>query len=132
MDIEALREKVSQINWEIAQQGLKTIDPKTGQQLMRYWLPEELKQLMIEEFNRPDEEKTHIAIVKYFLGSWTWWASEYEPRPDEMIGDFFGKVDGHVKALGYFNLRELREVNLRTYLWVERDYHFDPKSLSEC
>lgn len=131
-DLNAIREKIGNINNEIANLGLKVIDEGTGQQMMEYWLPEEIKQMLIEESKRPDGKKTNIALVKYFLGSFTWWASEYEPRPDEHIGDFFGVVDGFCKEMGSFNLKEMRDVRLRNIFPVERDFHFTPKLLGEC
>jgi hypothetical protein len=131
-DLEAIREKIGDINHKIANLGLSVIDESTGQQRMEYWLPEEIKEMLIEEFKRPDGQKTNIALVKYFLGGFTWYASEYEPRPDEWIGDFFGVVDGQFKEMGSFNLKEMRDVRLRNIWPVERDFHFVPKPLSEC
>jgi len=132
MNLEAIQERIRDINREIADLGLKVIDEGTGQQKMEYWLPEEIKQMLIEEQKRPDGKKTNIALVKYFLGGFTWWASEYEPRPDEHIGDFFGVVDGLCKEMGSFNLKEMRDVRLKNIWPVERDFHFTPKPLGEC
>lgn len=141
MNLKEIRQKVHDLNWDIAEKGLKTVDPKTGQQLMEYWLPDEIKEMLIAEHNRPYDGKTNIVLVKYFISGWTWWATRYEPRPDEWVGDFWGPVEGFVKETGAFNLKELRDTRkpllLREgdmaraigYLYVERDYHFVPMPL---
>ena len=68
------------------------------------------------------------AVVKFFTpdSSWTWYASEFD-------GDdiFFGLVIGHVAEFGYFSLSELREVRGPLGLPIERDLHFEPKTLRE-
>jgi hypothetical protein len=70
-----------------------------------------------------------IVIVKYFIGSWTWYGIEYDPKSRI----FFGAVDGHEFELGSFSLDELEAVK-NTHplsLGVERDLYFTPKPLSE-
>jgi len=132
-DLDEIKRIVDEVNMECASLAMKTVDSR-GQQKMEYWLPEKLKQLMIEEFKRPDGQKTHIAIVKYFnpSGNQTWWFSELDERGDEHIADFFGLAEVFEKEYGYTNLRELREVRCRFGLFIERDYHFTPRPLSEC
>jgi len=132
LDKEEILKLVQEINHECADLGIETVDRK-GQQKMQYWLPNQLKQLMIEEYKRPDNQKTRLAIVKYFNpgGSGTWWFSELEERGDEHIADFFGLAELFEKEYGYSNLRELREVKTRFGLWIERDYHFKPTPLQE-
>ena len=105
----------------------KSIDPRTGQQYDRFWLPEPLKRELIAEFKRPEGEKTGIAAVKYFnpAGVGTWWISEYDPERDE----FFGIARIHVPEKGYISRRELRETRLTLGLWVERDYYWTPQTL---
>lgn len=61
-------------------------------------------------------------------GSWTWYATEYDPE-DRL---FFGLVDGHEEELGYFSLDELLDVRGPMGLPIERDLHFTPKPLSQC
>lgn len=68
--------------------------------------------------------------MKFFAGSLTWWATEFDPA----TGQFFGLVynanladqcpDGE---LGYFSAEELCSTGL-----VERDLHFQPKPVSEA
>lgn len=57
-------------------------------------------------------------------GSWTWYASEYDGQDI-----FFGLVIGHEIELGYFSLSELEAVRGNLNLPVERDRHFEPKTL---
>ena len=70
-----------------------------------------------------------VAPIKYFhLSGWSWYASEYDP--DKKL--FFGLVDGLELELGYFGLEELVHLgNDRRTLPVERDLHYQPKSLRE-
>ena len=69
-----------------------------------------------------------LAQVKFFTpdSSWSWFASEFD-------GDdiFFGLVDGFELELGYFSLSELQEVRGPWGLPIERDLHFEPKTLRD-
>ena len=77
------------------------------------------------------EEKGDSAIVvaKFFdpTGSWTWYATEYDPA--ERV--FFGLVHGFEDELGYFSLDELSSVRGRFGLGIERDLHWTECPLSE-
>ena len=77
------------------------------------------------------EERGYDAeiVVKFFdpCGSWTWYATEYDPT--ERI--FFGYVDGHEGELGYFGLAELEGYRGRLGLGIERDRWFPDKKLSD-
>lgn len=70
-----------------------------------------------------------VVGVKFFLESFTWYATEYSPEE----GVFFGFVisslcpDGEA---GYFSLDELESVRGR-FGGVERDLYWEPKTLSE-
>ena len=68
------------------------------------------------------------AQVKFFTpdSNWTWYASEYD---GENI--FFGLVIGFAIEFGYFSLAELKTVRGPLRLPIERDLHFEPKSLRE-
>ena len=107
----------------------KTVNPRTGQQFERFWLPDSLKEELIAEFKRPEGQKTGIAAIKYFnpAGVGTWWISEYDPEWDA----FFGIAKIHVAEYGYISRKELRETRLRMGLWIERDYYWTPKPLTE-
>ena len=69
-----------------------------------------------------------VARVKFFTpdSSWTWYATEFDGQDT-----FFGLVDGHEKELGYFSLAELHKVRGPLGLPIERDLHWQPKSLEE-
>ena len=67
-------------------------------------------------------------VVKFFdpTGSWTWYATEYDPKNKT----FFGLVDGHEKEWGYFSLEELKSVKGLFGLGIERDLHFGYQKVS--
>ena len=69
-----------------------------------------------------------IAHVKFFTpdSSWTWWATEFDGKDT-----FFGLVEGHERELGYFSLAELESVRGPMGLAIERDLHWQPKTLDE-
>ena len=60
--------------------------------------------------------------VKFFCpwGSWTWYATEYDPAD----GLFFGFVRGHEGELGYFSRAELEDITGPMGLYIERDIHW--------
>jgi len=70
-----------------------------------------------------------IAYVKFFdpCGSWTWYATEYDPKDRR----FFGLVKGWETELGYFMLSELASVKNHLGLGIERDMSFRPTPLSQ-
>jgi len=69
-----------------------------------------------------------LAQVKFFTpdAQWTWYASEFDQ--DDI---FFGLVNGFELEFGYFSLSELQSVKGPLGLPIERDLHFEPKSLRE-
>ena len=70
-----------------------------------------------------------IVYVKLFTpwSYWTWYITEYDPESE----DCFGRVDGSESELGYFSLKELREIRGPFGLQVERDLHWEPTPLSK-
>ena len=87
-----------------------------------------------------ENQKDPMVICKFFCGSWTWWATEFDGKDT-----FFGYVDGLEAELGYFSLSELEQVkvnapfriiidgkeHLSAYpILVERDLYFKPRRLS--
>ena len=68
------------------------------------------------------------AQVKFFTpdAGWTWYASEFDGEDT-----FFGFVIGFEPELGYFSLSELESVRGPLGLPIERDLHFEPKTLKE-
>ncbi len=81
-----------------------------------------------------------LAQVKFFTGSWTWYASEGSPVDEDGYFDtdkekvdflFFGLVIGLEIEVGYFSLSELTGARGPMGLPIERDLYFEPKSLAE-
>lgn len=95
-------------------------------------LTKELEKKLIRQAKKnefisdPSEDYAH---VKFFdpTGSWTWYASEYDP--DTRI--FYGLVDGHEKEFGYFSFDELLQLRLPMGLKIERDLYFESTLLSK-
>ncbi len=125
---------VEETNGQIQELGFNAEDPRTGLQLSQYWLPEPIKGLLIEEHNRPDEEKLHVALVKYFnpYGAGTWYFSEYDPEADTFFGFCDLGIPG-MAELGYVSNKELREARAPPFnMPLERDLWFKPKRLEKC
>lgn len=70
-----------------------------------------------------------IVVTKFFnpVGSWTWYATEYNPE-DRC---YFGLVVGFETELGYFSRDELESVTLPFGLGIERDLHFREITMSD-
>ena len=100
-----------------------TVSP-TGKNL----LDQEARDKLPELYSGEEMGLETPAQVKFFTpdSNWTWYASEFD---GEDI--FFGLVSGHVVELGYFSLAELQQVRGPMGLLIERDLHFEPKSLRE-
>ena len=100
------------------------INPPTGDNL----LDDESKAKLPELYSGEEKGLDALAQVKFFTpdSNWTWWASEFDGE-DIM----FGLVSGFELELGYFSLKELQEVRGPMGLPIERDLHFEPKSLRE-
>ena len=95
-------------------------------------LTKELEKKLIRQAKKnefitdPSEDFAH---VKFFdpTGSWTWYASEYDPK----TRIFYGLVDGHEKEFGYFSFDELLQLRLPMGLKIERDLYFESTLISE-
>ena len=70
-----------------------------------------------------------VLWVKWFAGSWTWYAAEV----DWDTGTAFGFVDGLEQEWGYFDLAELERttVGVRNMLVIERDCWWTPCTFAE-
>lgn len=71
-------------------------------------------------------------IVKFFnpIGGQSWYASEFDPQE----GIFFGFVnlgDDSLAELGYFSLKELKNLNLPLGFEVERDKFWNAETTLE-
>jgi len=76
-----------------------------------------------------DEVTDPMVHVKFFnpMGSWQWFAIEYDPE----TRTFFGFVHGFEDELGYFTLTELEGIMVEFGLGIERDRYWAPRPLSE-
>ncbi len=100
-------------------------------------LPKELREKLPPLYSQDGKDGKAVVYTKYFTPSsnWTWMATEGEPVLDESQNEvdykFFGLVFGHERELGYFLLSELEEVRGPMGLPIERDLHWQPKTLEE-
>lgn len=99
-------------------------EPIPAHQLMTDELKEQLPALYANQEIGLDA----LAPVKYFTpdSSWTWYASEFDGEDL-----FFGLVAGFEVELGIFSLSELKSARGALGLPVERDLHYEPKSLKD-
>lgn len=104
---------------------------RDGKQPKEHWLPTPLENELREEFNRPEDQKTGVALVKYFTpdGSATWYLSEYMPEDDVFYG--YCDLGNGFPELGYVSRKELRETRGKMGLHIERDYYYKPRTLNE-
>jgi hypothetical protein len=100
------------------------IIPPTGENLLDDKSREKLPPL----YSGEEQGLDTLAHVKFFTptSNWTWYASEF--NGEDIL---FGLVSGFELELGYFSLKELKEVKGPMGLPIERDLHFQPKSLRE-
>jgi len=100
-------------------------------------LTKELRGKLPRLYSQDSKGGKAVAYLKLFTpsSSWSWYATEGESVLDEQSREvdyrFFGLVDGHCKELGYFSLSELESVNGPMGLPIERDLHWNPKTLEE-
>ncbi len=105
-------------------------------------LDDEIKARLPMLYSREYLDLHAVAQVKYFTpdSSWTWYASEGSPVDENGLYDtdeekvdflFFGLVSGYEIELGYFSLSELENLQGPLGLPVERDLHYEPKTLAE-
>ncbi|HML73181.1 MAG TPA: DUF2958 domain-containing protein [Anaerohalosphaeraceae bacterium] len=100
-------------------------------------LPKEIREKLPALYSQDGKGGQAVVHVKFFTpdSSWTWYATEGESVKDdsgaEIDFQFFGLVDGLEKELGYFMLSELEEVRGQMGLPIERDLHWQPKTLQE-
>ena len=104
---------------------------RDGKQPMEQWLPEPLEKELIKEFNRPEDKKTGVALIKYFTpdGSASWYLSEYFPEDDVFYG--YCDLGNGFPELGYVSRTELRETRGKMGLHIERDYYYTPKTYND-
>lgn len=99
-------------------------------------LPKSLRQKLPALYSQDDKGGNAVVYVKYFCpdSSWSWYVTEGSPLPN---GDnqqdfrFFGLVDGLDKELGYFLLSQLASARGPMGLPIERDLHWQPRTLAQ-
>ena len=91
-------------------------------------LPDEIREKLPALYSQEEKGLEAQAMVKFFTpdSNWTWYASEFDG--EDIL---FGLVSGFEVELGYFSLSELEEVRGPWGLPIERDLHFEPKTLGE-
>jgi hypothetical protein len=94
-------------------------------------ITQELETVFPALYSQEDKDPKDIKVIAKFFdpcGSWTWYATEYDPK--ERL--FFGYVRGFENELGYFSLDELSSVKGPLGLGIERDLHFGEHTLAEA
>lgn len=93
-------------------------------------LTKEIARKLPALYSQDGKGEEAIAQVKFFdpCGSWTWYATEFDPKSRI----FFGIVSGFEREFGNFSLDELESLRRPNGLGIERDLHWTPRPLSEC
>ena len=91
-------------------------------------LTKQIEQLFKKTGDQSDSDNP-LVICKFFdpMGSWTWYATEYNPK-DKI---FFGYVMGFENEWGTFSLTELESIAENRMLGIERDIYFTPCKFKE-
>jgi hypothetical protein len=91
-------------------------------------LPQDVREKLPELYANEELGLAAQALVKLFTpdSSWTWYCSSFDGHDI-----CFGLVIGFEAEFGYFSVRELESVRGPLGLPIERDLHFEPKSLEE-
>ena len=92
-------------------------------------MTKQLDQRFVQIGNQDGKGDQAIVVAKCFTpdSSWTWFATEYDPKSRL----FFGLVGGLEVELGYFALDELESVRGPLNLKIERDIHWTETTLAE-
>jgi hypothetical protein len=100
-------------------------------------LTKEIRQKLPPLYAQESKGGKAVVYLKLFTpdSSWTWHITEGSPIQDdsgkEVDFHFFGLVEGQEKELGYVALSELESVRGPLGLPIERDLHWQPKTLEE-
>lgn len=116
----------------------KRLDQIRGMEL----LDDESREKLPPLYSNEEKGMSALAPVKFFSpdAGWTWYASEgsfvdedgyYDTDNPKVDYLFFGLVVGFEVELGYFLLSELASATGRLGLPIERDLHYEPKTLLE-
>ncbi len=100
-------------------------------------LTQEIRKKLSPLYAQESKGGKAIVYLKLFTpdSGFTWWITEGSPIKDsdgnEIDFHFFGLVQGQFKEFGYSSLKELEEVRGPMGLPIERDLHWQPKTLEE-
>jgi len=100
-------------------------------------LTEELRRKLPPLYSQDGKGGKAVAYLKFFTpdSGFTWWITEGSPIKNDLGTEvdfhFFGLVEGQFKELGYVSLSELESVRGPMGLPIERDLHWQPKTLEE-
>ena len=100
-------------------------------------LPQEIREKLPPLYAQDGKGGQAIVYLRvYSLDSgWTWHLTEGSPITDEQGVEvdfrFFGLVDGQCSELGYVLLSELETARGSMGLPIERDLHWQPKTLAQ-
>jgi hypothetical protein len=74
-----------------------------------------------------------VVHAKFFLPGtgWSWFASEYDHEARLCFGYAHNSADPQNAELGYFSLNELESIRAGGIFRVERDLHWEPKTIAE-
>jgi hypothetical protein len=122
----------SGLNWKIVFDYVK-VEPRCMNEQLRppignHLLDAVSRELLPDLYSGEEYGLDAKALVKFFTpdSNWSWYVSEFD---GEDI--FFGLVSGFEVELGYFSLSELESVKGPMGLPIERDLHYQPKTLQE-
>lgn len=92
-------------------------------------LPEEVRRAFPRVGTLDAQRPEQIPIIAKFFtpdSNWTWWAWEFDGT--DLL---FGLVSGLEIEYGYFSLSELESVRGPLGLPIERDLHFENRTLAD-
>lgn len=100
-------------------------------------LPKEIRRELPPLYAQDGKGSQAVVYLRLFSpdSGWTWHLTEGSPVTDEQGVEedfrFFGLVDGQCSELGYVLLSELETARGSMGLPIERDLHWQPKTLAQ-
>lgn len=94
-------------------------------------LTQDIRRILPPLYSQEEKGGDAIVYAKFFCtwSAWSWFVTEGSEEGEDFL--FFGLVDGLEKELGYFSLSELEGVRGPLGLAIERDLHWQPKTLRQ-
>ncbi len=84
---------------------------------------------LYETENIPLRDK--IIHLHFFIGGCDWYIAEYSPEEDLFWGYAILNGDTENAEWGYISFKELRELVVGPGIEVDRDLHWEPRSVQE-